>query len=127
MRLRSNLLVLAAGTVLPLTALALVLGYLLVEQERDTFRRGAIDRNRAFMTAVDAEIRGHITTLQAVAAATSLKSDDLRTFHRDIQQVLASQHDWRNIIPASASGQPIVPARQVCGATLPTTSAPESF
>ncbi len=127
MTLRSNLLGLAAGTVLPLTALALVLGYLLVEKERDTFRRGAIDRNRAFMTAVDAEIRGHITTLQAVAAATSLKADDVRTFHQDIQQVLASQHDWRNIILASANGQQIVNARQVYGATLPTNSDPESF
>jgi sensor domain CHASE-containing protein len=72
MTLRSNLFLLVIGTVLPVTALALVLGYLLVQQEKETFRKGALDRNRAFMTAVDAEIRGHLTTLQALAAARSM-------------------------------------------------------
>jgi hypothetical protein len=39
MKLRSNPFMLVLGAVLPLTALALALGYFLVEQERETFRR----------------------------------------------------------------------------------------
>ncbi|HEY0336336.1 MAG TPA: hypothetical protein VGC70_03275, partial [Burkholderiales bacterium] len=127
MTLRSNLFVLVIGTVLPVTALALVLGYLLVEQEKDTFRKGALDRNRAFMTAVDAEIRGHVTTLQALAAVRSLQADDLHGFYDDTLRVLSSQPDWRNIILASATGQQLVNARQSFGASLPRNADPESM
>jgi signal transduction histidine kinase/ActR/RegA family two-component response regulator len=127
MTLRSNLFLLVIGTVLPVTVLALVLSYLLVQQEKETFRKGALDRNRAFMTAVDAEIRGHLTTLQALAAARSLEAHDLRAFYDDAQRVLASQRDWRNIILASAAGQQVVNARQPFDATLPRHSDPESM
>jgi signal transduction histidine kinase/ActR/RegA family two-component response regulator len=127
MTLRSNLFLLVIGTVLPVTVLALMLGYLLVQQEKETFRKGALDRNRAFMTAVDAEVRGHLTTLQALAAARSLEAHDLRAFYDDAQRVLASQPNWRNVILASASGQQVVNARQGVDATLPRNSDPESM
>ncbi|MGZ5151955.1 MAG: hybrid sensor histidine kinase/response regulator [Burkholderiales bacterium] len=126
MTLRSNLFMLVIGTVVPLTALALVLGYLLVEQERDTFRKGALDRNRAFMTAVDAELRGHLMTLQALAAAKSLQTDDLRAFHDDAQRAKATQADWQNVILALPSGQQIVNASQPFGTTLRVNSDTES-
>ncbi|MDB5922615.1 MAG: hypothetical protein JWN13_1551 [Betaproteobacteria bacterium] len=126
MRLRSNLFLLVIGTVVPLTALALVLGYLLVEQERATFRRAALDRNRAFMTAVDAEMRGHVMTLHALAAVRSLQTDDLRTFRDDAQRVMATQADWQNVILASPTGQQIVNARQPFGAALRVNSDTES-
>jgi hypothetical protein len=43
-------------------------GVLLVRHERsDDAERGAIGRTRSAMSAVDAEIRGHFTTLQALA------------------------------------------------------------
>jgi hypothetical protein len=38
------------------------------------------------MTAVDAEIRGHIAGLQALAAVGSLQADDLRAFHEDARR-----------------------------------------
>ena len=126
MTLRSNLFMLVIGTVVPLTVLALVLGYLLVEQERDTFRRGALDRNRAFMTAVDTELRGHVLTLGALAAAKSLRSDDLRAFHDDARRTMATQADWQNVILALPSGQQIVNANQPFGATLRVNSDTES-
>ena len=74
MRLRTRLFLLVAGTVIPLDPLAVVLGALLVGHERETFRKLAIDRNRAFMSAVDAEIRGDVSTLQALAANSSLRA-----------------------------------------------------
>jgi len=53
-KLRTRLFLLVAGTVIPLGALAVFLSILLVNHERDILERGALDRNRAFMTAVDA-------------------------------------------------------------------------
>ncbi len=105
MRLRSRLFLLVAGTTIPLVVLALVLGMLLVDHERETFRRGAMDRNRAFMSAVDAEIRGHVTTLQAMAADAALESGDLPRFGAMATRVLASQRDWKNVILSTPDGR----------------------
>ena len=52
--LRSKLLLLAAVGVVPGLILSLVLGYFLIEHEKETFRQAALARNRTFLTAVDA-------------------------------------------------------------------------
>ena len=126
MKLRSNLFLLVIGTVLPLTALALVLGYLLIEQEKETFRNGALSRNRAFMTAVDAELRGHLSALQALAAVRSLQADDLHAFHDDARRVMALQGDWQNVVLALPSGQQVANARRPFGSPMPPISDRES-
>src|SRR5258705_10579084 len=110
MRLRTNLLYLVVGTIVPLIALATVLGFLLVDRERDAVRQGAINRNRAFMTAVDAALKGHISTLQALATVSSLERDDLETFRDDAVRVLDAQSDWQNIILTGLNGQQLMVA-----------------
>src|SRR5204863_350762 len=60
MDLRSKLVQLTLAAALPPIVLCLLLGAMLVNYEREALTRGAIDRNRAFMTAVDAEIRVHL-------------------------------------------------------------------
>lgn len=110
MRLRTNLLYLVVGTIVPLIALATVLGFLLVDRERDAVRQGAINRNRAFMTAVDAALKGHISTLQALATVSSLERDDLETFRNDAVRVLDAQTDWQNIILTRTTGEQLIVA-----------------
>ena len=110
MRLRTNLVYLVVGTVVPLVGLATVLGLLLVQRENDAFRQGAINRNRSFMTAVDAALRGHISTLEALASASNLESDDLQTFRNDAGRALNAQGDWQNIILAKPDGTQLVNA-----------------
>jgi len=104
MRLRSNLLLLVAGTAVPLLALALVLGYVLVEHEKETTRAGATARTRAVMTAVDSELSGHISSLQGLASSHSLERGDLRAFEEEVRRFLASQSDWRLVILTTPSG-----------------------
>src|SRR3954470_23778316 len=55
MRLRSHLLVLVAAALAPMVAVTAVLGVLFVDQVQDTFRSGAFARNRAFMSAIEAD------------------------------------------------------------------------
>src|ERR1044072_779344 len=110
MRLRTNLVYLVVGIVVPLVALATVLGLLLVQREKDAFRQGAINRNRSFMSAVDAAIRGHISTLQALASASRLAADDFNTFRNDATRALSAQTDWQNIILARPDGAQLVNA-----------------
>src|SRR5437016_3024898 len=76
MKLRAHVFQLTFGTIAPPIVLANVLGILLVQYEQSAVRRGAFDRNRAFITAVDAELRGHVTTLEALRASHLLEAGD---------------------------------------------------
>ena len=118
MKLRSKLVKLTVGAALPPIVLCLTLGAVLVNYERDAFRRGAIDRNRAFMTAVDAEVRGHVLTLTALAASKRLEVDDLPAFREEAQRVVKSQPDWQSVNltlrPVSKCSIPIVLLAVTC-------------
>ena len=78
--LRSKLLLLAAVGVVPGLVLSLVLGYFLIEHEKETFRQAALARNRTFLTAVDAQMLGYLGTLHALAASADLDTGDLQGF-----------------------------------------------
>jgi signal transduction histidine kinase/CheY-like chemotaxis protein len=120
MPLRWHLYALALGAALPVALFTALAGYFVVQYERETLRQEAIGRVRAAMTAVDAEIQGHILTIQAVAAATSLRTGDLRRFHEDCRAVLATQPDWYNIALQSGDG------KQLFDAILPYESSSRS-
>ncbi len=119
MRLRSQLLLFALATLLPLVAFAVLLSGLLVERERDTFRRGAADRARAILTAVDLQLSGVVTALDGLALSRAIDENDLADFHTQAQRVLASRPDWRTLQLASTSGQPLVDASVTFGSPLP--------
>jgi hypothetical protein len=89
MRLRSHLLMLVAGAMLPVLALTAYLAFLLVEHEKETFRRGAMDRNRTFMTAIDSELHGHIRSLEVLAAAPALSREDLESIAGQREKFIA--------------------------------------
>jgi len=69
MTIRSQLILLAIGAALPVLAFAILLSIVLVEQDRMTVQRGATDQARAMMSAVDAGLRGAITTIEAITAS----------------------------------------------------------
>ena len=117
-KLRTRLLLLIAGTAIPLLALAAVLAYLLLEYERGTFREGALARNRAFISAVDAEIRGHMQVLAALATSSALQRGDLKSFHDEASRVASSQPDWRGVVLLDPDGNQIVNTRRPFGAPL---------
>jgi PAS domain S-box-containing protein len=98
MNIRSHLDLLVLGAVAPLLAISVLAGVLLVEHERETFRREAVGRARSAMSAVDAELRGSLATMQALAASKNLETGDVRAFHAEAQRVLATQQPgWLNI------------------------------
>jgi signal transduction histidine kinase len=97
MKLRSRMTVLALGAMAPLLVLALLVGLLLLHQQRKALERDAVGRVRAAMTAMDAELRGSLSTLQALASSQNLAEGDLQAFHREMRRVLDSQLGWINI------------------------------
>ena len=105
-------MLLAIGAILPVLAFAVLVVAVLVEQDRITVERAATDRARAVMTAVDAELRGSITTLLAIAASPALQSDDLAGFRVEAVRALASQPAWVDLTLSGPSNDMIVDAAQ---------------
>jgi signal transduction histidine kinase len=97
MKLRSQMTVLALCAMAPLLVVALCAGLLLLQQQRETLERDTVGRVRAAMTAMDAELRGSMSTVQALAASQHLLEGDLQAFHAETQRVLGSQPGWINI------------------------------
>jgi signal transduction histidine kinase/ActR/RegA family two-component response regulator len=127
MTIRSHLLLLAIGAVLPVLLFAILVSTVLVEQDRMTLERAATDRARAMMTAVDAELRGSVTTLEAIASSYALETGDLSTFRAEAVRVLASQPAWLDLTLASGAGERIVDARAPLAGRPTRVLDPESI
>jgi signal transduction histidine kinase/ActR/RegA family two-component response regulator len=118
MRLRSGLFLLVLATAIPLAGFSLLLSGLLLKHQYENFIAVVKDRNRAFMTAVEAEVNGHISSLQAVASSRALAAGDLHRFHEEAVGVLASQSGWLNLILLAPDGQHLVNALVPWGTPL---------
>ncbi len=75
MNIRSRLWALTLATLLPMAVFGAVGAYMLVQRERDSFERAALDRVRALMTAIDAEMRASITPLEMLARSPALDGE----------------------------------------------------
>jgi len=92
---------------------ALLAAGLFVEQQRDDLRNVANTRNRATLAAVDTELRGIASMLQAIANAHELRNDDIRGFHDYTQSLLQTHEALQNVLLHDAD------ARQIANARLP--------
>ena len=118
MTLRAQLNSLAVGALAPLVVFAGLAAFLLVQQGRTAMEAEAIGRVRATVSAADAELKGHITTAQALAASRSLENGDLRAFHEEMVRVLQTQPGWLTVGLASAAGERLADAAVPLGDVL---------
>ena len=122
--LRSKLLLLAAGSVLPVLVLTAILSWMLLDHQRDNFRRAAQERNRMFVTTLESQMEGHISALRALAASAALRTGDLRTFDAEARRVLPTQDGWQNIMVLDTSGRQLVNLRVPYGESLAVHAMP---
>jgi signal transduction histidine kinase/CheY-like chemotaxis protein len=127
MKLRSHLLVLTLGTLLPMVVFALIALGLLAERERALFERGAKERTLALLTAIDAELGNAITALQALAASRHLDAHELREFHRDALRVLPTQPGWTSVALADTAAAQLLRVPDEFGDRLPALAERRSF
>jgi len=127
MRLHPQLSLLVAGAVAPVLVLAVAAGALLVRHERQTMQSEAIGRTRSAMSAVDAEIRGHFTSLQALAASRNLETGNLAGFYDEAQRVIRSQPDWLAVRLALATEKQLFDTRVPLGGDVPPVGDVTSF
>jgi len=127
-RLRSSLLLLVLATALPLLAFGLLASALVVKHQQDNFVTAVKDRNRAFMSAVDAELKGTIVTLQAMTAAPALKNGDLARFYRTAIDTVATQPNWLSVLLLTPEGEQLVNTMAPWGEQLyRTAQEPQSY
>ncbi len=127
MKLRSHLLVLTLGTLLPMVVFALIALGLLAERERALFERGAKERTLAVLTAIDGELGNSMTTLQALAASRYLDEGELREFHREAMRVLPTQPGWTSVSLATPRGEQLLRVPDEFGDKLAAPAGRESF
>ena len=92
--LRSHLVVLVLLATLPLFSFSVFMIYRAAQEERASFRRGATERTRAILTAVDTELKSSIARLESLATSRKLDTEDLPGIYDDMTRVLKSQPDW---------------------------------
>jgi signal transduction histidine kinase len=127
MRLRSHLLLLSIATATPVMILAAVVAMLVVRQDRDTLRDAAHDRVIAVISAIDAELRGSLATLRALAASSHLETGDLGAFHAEAQRVVRAHPDWRDFTLATLDGRRIMSTTHAPGRDGSAVVNRESF
>lgn len=127
MKLQSRLFKLVVVAVLPLVALAIVAGVFLVRVERASTERYGVGIVRAALSAVDAQLRGSISTIEALAASQALARGDIRAFHQEAQRVLATQPRWLNIGLATPDRVPLFDAIRPFGGHAPIGEDDRTF
>ena len=108
MQIRSHLLLLAFGAIVPVALFSIYISTLLVENEQRTFAEGSIERLRSTMSAIDAQAQGQMSALRVLASSPALDADDLDTFQAETARVLLSQENWHNILLAAPDGRLLV-------------------
>jgi signal transduction histidine kinase/CheY-like chemotaxis protein len=117
--LRSRLLMLAFASMVPVLALCLLLAWILLERETELVRDGAMTRNRAVASAVDAKLDGHLAALRALGTLKALEQGDLQAFKDAATRAQAAQPHWRNVLLVDESGRQLLNLRAPLGAALP--------
>jgi signal transduction histidine kinase/ActR/RegA family two-component response regulator len=108
MKLRSHLLVLTLAVLLPVSIFGVATTLWVADREREAFERGARERTLALLTAVDTELNGHVTSLQALATSYHLQNGDLDAFHRQSVRLLPMHTHWKGIALSVPSGERIL-------------------
>ena len=118
MRLRSSLSLLVVASVMPLAGFGLIVSAVMVEHEQANFAQVALDRNRAFMTAVDSQLKGYVSVLESLTASDSLTTGHLAGFHHELASVLRTQSDWLDVVLMDLQGRHLVNALVPIGTPL---------
>jgi signal transduction histidine kinase/ActR/RegA family two-component response regulator len=96
--LRTHLLLLVVGTLLPVLLLTAFLVRRLVDANHATIDRRLLEASRATAGLVDAELSGTIRALQALALSPRLDDADLRGFYAAAKELQTTQPTWMAVV-----------------------------
>lgn len=108
MSLRSSLVLLIAGSLVPFLFVGGLLVQRLVRDSRDTIERTLLDSARQQATALDAEMDASIRALQTLAVGRALVAGDLAAFETQAREAVRTQPGWMAIRLLAPDGRVLV-------------------
>jgi signal transduction histidine kinase/ActR/RegA family two-component response regulator len=109
--LRRRLFVLALAGLLPLAVAAGLGLFALARQQRAQSQSVGLELARSVATAIDTELRGSISVLEALATSRTLDDGDVAGFAERARRVVELQPNWAAIQLAEPSGRTFVDTR----------------
>ena len=122
MKLRSHLVVLVLGAVLPVLAFSAIMAVLFWRHQQAALDQRFLERVRALTIALDREMEGHVRGLEVLARSLVLQAGDLQGFAEQAQRVRAEQPEWDAVILMDPKGFQLVNTRVPFGTPLPKTA-----
>jgi len=123
--LRTHLLILVVGTLLPALAVAALLINRVVHDNRAAVENQLIASARAQATAIDRELSGTIRALQALTQSDHLTTGALAGFREQAVRVLREQPMWFAIILFRPDGQQVMSSMSAPADPLPAAPDPD--
>lgn len=125
--LRWYLVLLVAGTLLPVVLFAAAVVHQLSSQEQAASERRILRAAHNLAGTVEDEFSSTIRTLEALASSEQLSQGNLKAFHREATRVVQTQPSWVTVILLSPKGQQVVNTTQAFGLPLPQAADPASL
>lgn len=125
--LRAHLIALVLLALVPVLVFAAGLMVVQARNERAAVEKGLLETTRALAVAVDREVDGWITTLQALAILRDLDARVLRRFHAQATRLLPTRPGWLAILLLDPEGRQLVNTLRPVGAALPFSGDREAF
>jgi signal transduction histidine kinase len=125
--LRGYLVLLVAGTLLPVVLFGVTVVYKLSKQEQAALERRTLLAARNLAETVEHELSSTTRTLQALASSEQLSQGNFRTFHSEATRVVETQPSWLTVILLSPDGQQVANTIQPFGLPLPQAGEPASL
>lgn len=125
--LKWYLVLLVAGTLLPVVLFATAVVLRLSAQERAASERLMLREARNLSSTVESEFSSTTRTLQALAASEQLYQGNLDSFHNEAKRLTATQPTWLTTMLLSPDGQELLNSRHALSRPMPYTHEPKSL
>lgn len=125
--LRWYLVLLVAGTLVPIVVFATAVVYQLSTQAQAASERRILLAARNLASAVERELSSTTRALQVLASSAPLSQGDLKTFHTEATRVVQTQASWITVILLAPEGQQLINATRPFGSPLPKAREPQSL
>jgi len=125
--LRTHLLILVIGTVLPALIVAGLLIQRVVNDNRAAIETGLVSTAREQAGVVDRELTGTIRALQGLAQSDHLSDTELDGFRDQAVRLLRDQPMWAAVILSRPDGQQILNTAAATGTPLRPATDPGMF
>ena len=125
--LRGYLVLLVAGTLLPVVLFAGAVVYRLSAQEKARSERVMLREARNLASTLENEFSSTTRTLQALAASDQLYEQNLQSFHGEATRLAETQTNWSTVILLAPNGQQLVNSALPFGTPLTSASEPASL